>query len=110
MDVDAPDDPTGIDDDISIAGDIEDADRVSPSILGNRVGPVELVPLKDLLRLRQVILRVLEVGRINVDESHGQLVGPNAVLHPLNQRETFDAGVSGEAPDVENERLAGHFL
>src|SRR5689334_6891572 len=77
---------------------------------GQDIWPIQFKPRHDLLGLRQVLLRFLEVLRVNVDESHGQFVRAEALLHPLDQRESLDAEVSGDAPDVKEERLAAQAL
>ena len=96
--------------DIPVTGQIESADRIIEAFLGDCVRPINLVPIQDILSFRQVRLLFVEVPWINVDENHGQLVGAVALLHPLYQRESFDADVSGDAPDVEDERPLGQAL
>lgn len=110
MKVDSPHDATFIDDNIRVARDIEDSYRVAEAVLGNRVWPVEFMPLENLPGFRKVFCRRFEVGRIDVDQNDRQLFRSNLLLYPLDQRESFDTGVSGDAPDVDDERLAGHCL
>jgi hypothetical protein len=64
------------------------------------------VPSQDFLRLRDVIIRLRVIGAIHIDKNDRQFVRPDALLNPLDQRESLDAGVSGDAPDIEEERLA----
>jgi hypothetical protein len=110
MEVYSSNDPLGIDYHVPVSRQVEDADRIIEAFQSDRVRPIQLVPLEDLLGLRQVLFWFLKVTRINVNENHCQLVHTQALLHPLNQRESFDAGVSGDAPNVEEERFPGQAL
>ena len=103
-------DPLRIDYHVPVPGQVEDADRVIEAFQSDGVWPIKLVPLEDLLGLRQVLFWILIVTRINVNENHCQLVHTQALLHPLNQRESLDADVSGDAPNVKKERFPGQAL
>ena len=95
--------PLAIDDDAAEALHVEGADRVVETI-SDHVRPIQLVALENLLGLRLVLLG-LEVS-IGFKKNHGQFVRAKALLHRLDQRESFNAVVTIDAPDVENERLA----
>ena len=112
VEIDAADDSFGIDD---------DGFRSSPDKLNTRTVSLEknrgrshsanpVCALQDLLRLRKVLFGLLEIAGVNVDQNHCQPIRSESLLGPLDQREAFDADVSGETPDVENERLAGQRL